>query len=148
MKHIIILLSGLLIGTLASAQDNTLATANTGGVKVVKDSRLDLLIKKQIYINTLAIRNQPGFRVQVISTNKRNEATDMKAKVMQLYPDYRTYLDYQAPYFKVRVGDFKSRDEAADLRDKLSSSFNGGVFVVPAIINLQPEKEAGNEESY
>ncbi|MBP1650836.1 MAG: Sporulation domain protein, partial [Bacteroidetes bacterium] len=63
MKHIIILLSGLLIGTLASAQDNTLTAANTGGVKVVKDSRLDLLIKKQIYINTLAIRNQPGFRV-------------------------------------------------------------------------------------
>ncbi|WP_343672769.1 SPOR domain-containing protein [Chitinophaga sp.] len=148
MKHIIILLSGLLIGTLASAQDNTLTAANTGGVKVVKDSRLDLLIKKQIYINTLAIRNQPGFRVQVISTNKRNEATEMKAKVMQLYPDYRTYLDYQAPYFKVRVGDFKTRDEAADLRDKLSSSFNGGVFVVPATINLQPEKEAGNEESY
>ncbi|RFM34612.1 SPOR domain-containing protein [Chitinophaga silvisoli] len=148
MKHIIILLSGLLIGTLASAQDNTLTAANTGGVKVVKDSRLDLLIKKQIYINTLAIRNQPGFRVQVISTNKRNEATDMKARVMQLYPDYRTYLDYQAPYFKVRVGDFKTRDEAADLREKLSSSFTGGVFVVPAIINLQPEKEAGNEESY
>lgn len=148
MKHIIILLSGLLIGTLASAQDNTLAAANTGGVKVVKDSRLDQLIKKQIYINTLAIRNQPGFRVQVISTNKRNEATEMKAKVMQLYPDYRTYLDYQAPYFKVRVGDFKNRDEAADLRDKLSSSLTGGVFVVPATINLQPEKEAGNEESY
>lgn len=148
MKHIIILLSGLLIGTLASAQDNTLTAASTGGVKVVKDSRLDLLIKKQIYINTLAIRNQPGFRVQVISTNKRNEATDMKAKVMQLYPDYRTYLDYQAPYFKVRVGDFKNRDEAADLRDKLSSSFTGGVFVVPATINVQPEKEAGNEESY
>ncbi|OMP81070.1 MULTISPECIES: SPOR domain-containing protein [unclassified Chitinophaga] len=148
MKHIIILLSGLLIGTLASAQDNTLTAANTGGVKVVKDSRLDLLIKKQIYINTLAIRNQPGFRVQVISTNKRNEATEIKAKVMQLYPDYRTYLDYQAPYFKVRIGDFKNRDEAADLRDKLSSSFTGGVFVVPATINLQPEKEAGNEESY
>lgn len=148
MKHLIILLSGLLIGTLASAQDNTIASANTGGVKVVKDSRLDLLIKKQIYINTLAIRNQPGFRVQVISTNKRNEATDMKARVMQLYPDYRTYLDYQAPYFKVRVGDFKSRDEAAELRDKLSSSFTGGVFVVPAVINLSPEKEAGNEESY
>jgi hypothetical protein len=148
MKHLIILLSGLLIGTLASAQDNTIASASTGGVRVVKDSRLDLLIKKQIYINTLAIRNQPGFRVQVISTNKRNEATDMKAKVMQLYPDYRTYLDYQAPYFKVRIGDFKSRDEAAELRDKLSPNFPGGVFVVPAVINLSPEKEAGNEESY
>jgi septal ring-binding cell division protein DamX len=149
MKHLIILFSGLLISSIAAAQDNTPATtSNTdAGVKVVKDSRLDLLVKKQIYINTLAIRNQPGFRVQLISTNKRNEANDIKAKVMQLYPDYRTYLDYQPPYFKVRIGDFKSRDEATDLREKLQNDFPGGIFVVPAIINLSPEKEAGNEES-
>jgi septal ring-binding cell division protein DamX len=149
MKHLIILFSGLLISGIAAAQDNTpAATSNTdAGVKVVKDSRLDLLVKKQIYINTLAIRNQPGFRVQLISTNKRNEANDIKAKVMQLYPDYRTYLDYQPPYFKVRIGDFKSRDEATDLREKLQNDFPGGIFVVPAIINLSPEKEAGNEEA-
>ncbi|MVT09727.1 SPOR domain-containing protein [Chitinophaga sp. ysch24] len=146
MKHLLILFSGLLTGTFAWAQDAPIAS--TGSVKVVKDSRLDLLIKKQIYINTLAIRNQPGFRVQLISTNKRNEASDIKARAMQLYPEYRTYMDYQAPYFKVRIGDFKNRDEAAELREKLSNSFPGGVFVVPAIINLSPEKEAGNEESY
>jgi hypothetical protein len=147
MRHLIILFSGLLISGIAAAQDNTLATNTDGGVKVVRDSRLDLLVKKQIYINTLAIRNQPGFRVQLISTNKRNEANDTKARVMQLYPEYRTYLDYQPPYFKVRIGDFKSREEATDLREKLSNNFSGGIFVVPAIINLSPEKEAGNEEA-
>ncbi|SFD19682.1 Sporulation related domain-containing protein [Chitinophaga sp. CF118] len=147
MKQLILLFSGLLIGGIAAAQENVLAANTEGGVKVVKDSRLDLLVRKQIYINTLAIRNQPGFRVQIISTNKRNEATDMKAKVMQLYPEYRTYLDYQPPYFKVRIGDFKSRDEATDFREKLSTNFPGGVFVVPAIINVSPEKESGNEES-
>ena len=107
----------------------------------MKDARLDILIKKQIYINTLAIRNQPGFRVQVITTNKRNEANDAKAKVMQLFPDHRSYLDFQAPYFKVRIGDFKSREEATELRDKLTQYFSGGVFVVPATINVSPEKE-------
>jgi hypothetical protein len=147
MKQLILLFSGLLIGGIAVAQDNALATNTDGGVKVVKDGRLDLLIKKQIYINTLAIRNQPGFRVQLISTNKRTEANDIKAKVMQLYPDYRTYLEYQPPYFKVRIGDFKSRDEATDFREKLSTNFPGAIFVVPAVINLSPEKEAGNEES-
>ena len=147
MKQLVILFSGLLISGIAAAQDNAPASNTDGGVKVVKDSRLDLLVKKQIYINTLAIRNQPGFRVQLISTNKRNEANDIKARVMQLYPDYRTYMDYQPPYFKVRIGDFKSREEATDLREKLSNDFPGGIFVVPAIINLSPEKEAGNEEA-
>lgn len=148
MQKLFTLICCLLLSGLAMAQDNTLAAAGNGNVKVVKDSRIDLLIKKQIYINTLAIRNQPGFRVQVISTNKRNEANEAKARVMQLYPDYRTYLDFQAPYFKVRIGDFKSRDEASELRDKLSNLFSGGVFVVPSIINVSPDKELSNEDTY
>lgn len=127
----------MLAAVTVRAQDS----ANAGSIKVSKDSRIDVLIKKQIYINTLAIRNQPGFRVQVFSSNKRNDANEAKAKVMQLYPEYRTYLDFQAPYFKVRIGDFKSREEASELRDKLSTQFSGGVFVVPAIINVSPEKE-------
>lgn len=128
----------MLAAVTVRAQDSANAE---GSVKVSKDSRIDVLIKKQIYINTLAIRNQPGFRVQIHSSNKRNEANDAKAKVMQLYPEYRTYLDFQAPYFKVRVGDFKSREEATELRDKLSNQFPGGIFVVPTIINVSPEKE-------
>ncbi|RFS22670.1 SPOR domain-containing protein [Chitinophaga silvatica] len=146
MQKLFILASCLLISSLAMAQDNE--TASNGNVRVVKDNRIDALIKKQIYINNLAIRNQSGFRVQVISTNKRGDANDAKAKVMQLFPDYRTYLDYQAPYFKVRVGDFRSREEATELRDKLSDLFSGGVFVVPAIINVTPDKELSNEEPY
>lgn len=138
----------VLICGAATAQDSAFASASSGNVKVIKDSRIDILIKKQIYINTLAIRNQPGFRVQVITTNKRNEAYEAKARVMQSYPEYRSYIDFQAPYFKVRIGDFKSREEAAELRDRLSNMFTGGVFVVPAIINVSPDKELQNEESY
>lgn len=128
----------MLAAVTVRAQDSANAE---GSVRVSKDSRIDVLIKKQIYINTLAIRNQPGFRVQIHSSNRRNDANDAKAKVMQLYPQYRTYLDFQAPYFKVRIGDFKTREEATELRDKLSTQFSGGVFVVPAIINVSPEKE-------
>jgi len=140
----------VLAGSMAFAQDSTgtLAAANMGDVKVVKDSRIDMLIKKQIYINTLAIRNQPGFRVQVITTNRRNDASEAKARVMQAYPDYRTYLDFQAPYFKVRVGDFKTREEATELREKLSRLFPSGGFVIPAIINVSPDKELLNEDAY
>lgn len=147
MKVLVTAVLVLMCGA-AVAQDSAFASASGGNVKVIKDSRIDILIKKQIYINTLAIRNQPGFRVQVITTNKRNEAYDAKARVMQSYPEYRSYIDFQAPYFKVRIGDFKTREEATELRDRLSNLFTGGVFVVPAIINVSLDKESQNEESY
>ncbi|MFB6455426.1 SPOR domain-containing protein [Chitinophaga sp. Hz27] len=145
MHKILLLICCLFAGTCVMAQDN--ATASNGSVKVIKDSRVDVLVKKQIYINSLAIRNQSGFRVQVISTNKRADANEAKQRVMQLYPDVRTYMEFQAPYFKVRVGDYKTREEAGELRDKLSSLFSGGVFVVPSTINVSPDKELSNEES-
>jgi hypothetical protein len=126
--------------TAASLRAQNVVSGN-GNIKVVKDSRIDILIRKQIYINNLAIRNQPGFRVQVLTTNKRNAALDAKTKVMQLYPEHRSYVDFEAPYFKVRIGDFKTRDEATELRNKLSDLFSGGVFVVPTTINVSPEKE-------
>lgn len=147
MKVLITAVLVLICGA-AAAQDSAFASTAGGNVKVIKDSRIDILIKKQIYINTLAIRNQQGFRVQVITTNKRNEAYDAKARVMQSYPEYRSYIDFSAPYFKVRIGDFKTREEATELRDRLSNMFTGGVFVVPAIINVSPDKESQNEESY
>lgn len=148
MKVLITAVLVLICGAAAAQDSSAFASAAGGNVKVIKDSRIDILIKKQIYINTLAIRNQPGFRVQVITTNKRNEAYDAKARVMQSYPEYRSYIDFQAPYFKVRIGDFKTREEATELRDRLSNLFTGGVFVVPAIINVSPDKESQNEESY
>ncbi|HEY0273318.1 MAG TPA: SPOR domain-containing protein [Chitinophaga sp.] len=144
---------GLFLGAAltAAAQDNTIPAPAPAPViavntPVVKDPRIDAMIRKQIYINTLAIRSQPGFRVQVVSTNKRAEANEVKARVMQQFPQYRTYLDYNPPYFKVRVGDFKSRDEASDLRDKLSSVMPGSIFVVPTTINISPDKEGANNE--
>ena len=48
MQKLFILASCLFISSLAMAQDN--ATATNGNVKVVKDNRLDVLVKKQIYI--------------------------------------------------------------------------------------------------
>ncbi|MGE7773840.1 SPOR domain-containing protein [Chitinophaga caseinilytica] len=131
----------LLLLSAATALRAQESVQQEGNVKVTKDSRIDILIRKQVYINNLAIRNQPGFRVQVLTTNKRNEANEAKTRVMQRYPDYRTYIDFEAPYFKVRVGDFKSREEATELRKELAEYFPNGAFVVPTIINVSPEKE-------
>ena len=110
----------------------------TATSQVYKDSRIDLLIQKQVYINTMALRNLPGYRVQVISTMDRNKAMSAKAKLMQLFPDYQTYLSYQSPYFRVRIGDFRERNDALELQKELNNYFPNGVFTVRDIIHISP----------
>lgn len=121
------------------------AQFDSGLVMVHKDSRLSLLIKKQIQINEEstrdARRSMPGFRLQVINTTNRGDAMEAKTKVYQLYPDLKAYLLYQSPYYRLKVGNFKTRQEAEDYRKSLSRDFNNTVFIVRDVIEVKPEIE-------
>ena len=57
----------------------------------------------------------PGFRVQVFSDNSataRNNSRQREMKVSSRFPQYRVYKRYAAPFWRVRVGDFRGRAEA------------------------------------
>jgi SPOR domain len=115
------------------------------GVRVIKDPRIDLLVKKQIQINEETTRDTrrtaQGFRIQVINTNDRTQALAAKTKVYQQYPELKAYLLYQAPYFRLRVGNFKTKQEADAYQKKLTKHFPPtNLIIVRDMIEIKPEK--------
>jgi hypothetical protein len=125
--------------TILSAQDSS-------AVFIYKDARIDLLVRRQIAINEEttrdARRNVAGFRLQVLNTSDRNAVQTAKARVYQLFPELKAYLIYQSPYFRLRVGNFKDRDEANGYRKQLAAEFPAGISIVSDIIEVKPEKLA------
>ncbi|HUX83905.1 MAG TPA: SPOR domain-containing protein [Chitinophagaceae bacterium] len=115
------------------------AAAQEGSVNVHADPRLEVLIRSQIDYNTQAATHPKGFRVEAMITPSRSKAEQVKAQMLRQFPQYRTYLIYQDPYFRVRLGDFKTREAAAPLQDQVSQLFTGGVFTVPDQINSSPD---------
>jgi len=117
------------------------AQTDTSGVVVTKDPRIDMLVRKQIAINEETTResrrNVPGFRIQVMSTPDRTKVYDAKAKVYQAFPDWKPYLLYQAPNYKLRVGDFKTEEEAQAALQQLSKLFSQEMYVIHDIIELK-----------
>lgn len=115
------------------------------GVIVEKDIRLTLIEAKKAEINKKASdarRTAKGFRIQVLNTSDRTEVLNAKSRLLALYPEHKTYLLYQSPYFKLRIGNFTQRSEADALRRELGKMFPTGVFIIPAEIELRPaEKE-------
>lgn len=111
-------------------------------VVIHKDPRVDLLVAKQIEINEVTTRNTRrmanGFRIQVINTNDRNKANAAKTKVYQSFPELKPYLIYQAPFFKLKVGNFKTREDAELYIEDLRRLFPSGVYVVRDVIELGP----------
>lgn len=102
---------------------------------VQKDTRLDILSTKQAQINKrssllTSTGLVKGFRLQIISTNSRDAANKVKSDLLIQFPEHKSYLSFQSPYYKVRVGNFLKREDAEKLRKQLSKFYPQGVFVV------------------
>lgn len=58
-----------------------------------------------------------GYRVQVYSGNNqrasKEEATKLQAEIKNMYPDIETYVIYNAPFWKLHVGNYRSFEEAS-----------------------------------
>ena len=120
------------------------AQTDSAGIVVNKDPRIDMLVKKQIDINEETTRDTrrtaPGFRIQVINSNDRNKVFAVKAKIYQLYPELKPYLMYQPPFYKLKVGNFKTKEEAEEYRQELSRQFPTGLYIVRDVIEVKPDK--------
>ena len=143
LRILFIAISFIIIKT-GTAQDINEQVDTSGLVVVHKDPRLDLLVKKQVQINEetsrLARRSMKGYRLLVINTNKRDEAIAAKTQVYTYFPELKAYLQYQSPFFKLKAGNFKTRDEADEYRKRLNIYFPKGVFIMNDIIEVKPEE--------
>lgn len=127
------------------AQDS----AESNSIVVHKDSRIDLLINKQAQINEETSRNSrktgKGYRLMIISTNKRDEAIAAKTKIYTYFPELKAYLWHQSPYYKVKAGNFKDRKEAEVYQQKVNAYFPKGVFIMNDIVELKLDKPRDEE---
>lgn len=68
-----------------------------------------------------------GYRVQVYADNNarsaKTEARQRERAVGQAFPDLGTYVSYVSPYWRLRVGDFKSQYDAEKAASDLRRAF-------------------------
>lgn len=105
IKHVILTGITLLFTAFAWAQQGT--------VTVYQDDRLGTLLYQEKN-NTAQTPKEAivanGYRVQVYSSNAarkaKETALEWKKTIEEAFPQLRAYVQYQAPFWKVRVGDF------------------------------------------
>ena len=145
IKILLILFAVIISGSKSFAQtDSTKKILDT--IIVNKDPRLDILTQKQALVNK---RSQmmtsnglyKGYRLQLLSTNNRNQAFKLKYDLLTNYPEHKAYVTYQAPYFKVRLGNFLKKDEAEKMRKQISKNFPTNVFLVEDAIEYTPKDD-------
>ncbi len=85
--------------------------------------------------NKLIARNMrssgiPGYRIRIYSESgigAKNEQQQVRARFLSLYPGMDAYNRYDEPYFKIYVGDCRTKSEALKLQDRIAKDFPNSI---------------------
>lgn len=71
--------------------------------------------------------HKSGYRIQVYSDNNqrqaKSKAQQIASSIKRQFPHYGLYLTYNAPYWRLRVGDFTTQEAARSAMSALKSKF-------------------------
>ena len=114
------------------------------GVQVVQDSTVAVLLDEAVSGKKDLVEID-GYRVQVYSSNKQQKA---KAEALELEQQLQdkigqpVYVQYQSPFWKVRIGNFRSYDEAKEYKKLFVQQFPqllGNTYIVRDKILVKEE---------
>ena len=117
---------------------NMLPSKSKGGkadVTVHQSSAIQKAMASHISGNSS--RTMSGYRVRIYFDNQQNSravSENAMRRFESLYPGIAAYRNYQAPFFKVTVGDFRTKSEAMELLQAIKATFPTA-FVVKENIN-------------
>jgi hypothetical protein len=118
-----------------------------GTIVFTQDALLRKVVKRHIEINNDGFE---GFRVQIyFGSGQRamGEAQSIKKQFLNKYgTDYNAYIDFDSPFFKVRVGDFRTKSEALYFQNLISNSYPNS-WIVRVRVNYPGVKITDSEEN-
>jgi hypothetical protein len=154
------------LNTKANAQDSTMAEVIASTFIVHKDPRLDALnnraklmaeaimekeeanlkpknsmpVYQEINVGkkkvTGSIVEKNGFRIVIFNGADKATALKVKNGFIKAYPGTKSYLSYNAPNFKIKVGDFDDKKDAnAFLKNILK--YYPNAFLTPDIVTVK-----------
>ena len=108
-----------------------------GELTIYQDTRLETLIHRHIEFNKEQ-KGIPGFRIQIFfgsGRTSRDNANEAKAKFLSYFFDKEAHIKYQTPFYKVRVGDFRTKLETLKMFKRVLRKFPNA-YIVPDVINF------------
>lgn len=86
------------------------------------------------------------FRVQVFTSRLYTEATAERVLAEEIF-NLPVHLDYEVPYYKLRVGDFLTRDDAEEMISEIRSIGYRNAWVARVVLRIRqaPEFDLSDE---
>ncbi|OIP84545.1 MAG: hypothetical protein AUK44_02120 [Porphyromonadaceae bacterium CG2_30_38_12] len=111
-------------------------------LKIFQDTHIDkALMDRKSNKNTQG-GSGVGYRIQVFSSNVQRtakaDAFKIEKEIRDFFPETPVYVSYTSPFWKVRIGDFKTMAEAQNFRSefvKLMPDLKNETYTVKDKVN-------------
>ncbi|HPY82137.1 MAG: SPOR domain-containing protein [Bacteroidales bacterium] len=106
--------------------------AEQGTITINQDPQITELISRHVAINNASESKISGWRIQIYnSTGKetRADALAVRNQFLAKYPDLEAYIIYQPPIFKIRIGNFRTREEAYYYYTKIINDYAASYLI-------------------
>ena len=105
-------------------------------IEIIKDNRIDVLVKKQgEIIPPASVPQITGYRIQLFFDIEKKAVDDARAKFISMYPKVDTYVTYTAPNYFLKVGNFRTHLEAEKVKTSVDKEFPTN-YIIKELINL------------
>jgi len=99
-----------------------------GTVKLQQNPKVNLLVNRKIKDNeSKKYITFSGYRIQVYMDNNQKKSKDeayaREKKLKEKYEDLTTYISFSSPFWKLRVGDYRTHADALVMAKKLREDF-------------------------
>ncbi len=89
-----------------------------GNIDILADSRVDNLVSLEKNIDEM-----PGYRLQICFDSDKRVIDEARDRFLKLYPLTATYVEFNAPHFNLKVGDYRTRLEAEKVKRQIFGEF-------------------------
>ena len=89
-----------------------------GNVDVIADLRVKNLVALEKKIDEIS-----GYRLQICFDSDKTVIDKARNRFLKLFPRISTYVEFEAPHFNLKVGDFRTRLEAEKIKRKIFGEF-------------------------
>jgi hypothetical protein len=141
MKKLYTLIGAILLSAAVWAEDSIVSPSRPNlldsmpGVEVMQDSMVGVLLNVAMK-GRMEFVEIDGYRVQIYSSNQQQtakaEALELEQKIKDKV-NQTVYVQYLPPFWKVRLGDFRTYEEARDYKKsfvQLYPSMMGDTYIV------------------
>lgn len=112
----------------AFAQEVILVGDSTSMVNVRGDIRLGSA-KQLPGVKPKKTYNIEGYRIVIYRGDVKTEAQNVRSKFSKKYPKIHSFILFDSPTYYVRIGDFKTEDEAKDFLKTIIKSYPQAIII-------------------